>query len=45
MAIKHLKADSKIQHILEVLYQEARLIIDNVDSSDSLDKIKHELGR
>ena len=34
MAIKHLKADSKIEHILEVLDQDAGLIIDNVVSSD-----------
>ena len=44
MAIKHLKADSKIEHILEVLDQDAGLIIDNVVSSDGLEKIKHELA-
>ena len=37
MAIKHLKADSKIEHILEVLDQDAGLIIDNVVSSDGLE--------
>ena len=44
MGIKHLKADSKIEHILEVLDQDAGLIIDNVVSSDGLEKIKHELA-
>ena len=44
MGIKHLKADSKIEHILEVLDQDAGLIIDNVVSSDDLEKIKHELA-
>ena len=44
MGIKHLKADSKIEHILEVLDQDAGLIIDNVVSSDGLEKIKLELA-
>ena len=44
MAIKHLKADSKIQHILEVLYQDAGLVIDDVVSSNDLKKIKNELA-
>ena len=44
MGIKHLKADSKIEHILKVLDQDAGLIIDNVVSSDGLEKIKNELA-
>ena len=44
MGIKHLKADSKIEYILEVLDQDAGLIIDNVVSRDGLEKIKHELA-
>ena len=44
MGIKHLKADSKIEHILKVLDQDAGLIIDNVVPSDGLEKIKNELA-
>ena len=43
MGIKHLKADSKIEHILEALDQDAGLIIDNIVSSDDLENIKDKI--
>ena len=44
MGIKHFKSNSDIEHILEVLDQDAGLIIDDVLSSEDLQQINNELN-
>jgi hypothetical protein len=43
MGIKHLNSNSKIENILEVLDQDAGLIIDDVLSSEDLQQINADL--
>ena len=43
MGIKHLKSNSKIENILEVLNQDAGLIIDDILSSEDLRQINNDL--
>ena len=44
MGIRHLNADASIEEVLEIIDQDAGVIIDNVLSQNQLDKISEELN-
>ena len=44
MTIKHVNSDASIEELLEIIDQDAGVIIDNVLSQSQLDKITEELN-
>ena len=44
MGIRHLNPDVSIEEVLEIIDQDAGVIIDNVLSQNQLDKISEELN-
>ena len=44
MGIRHLNADTSIEEVMEIIDQDAGVIIDNVLNQSQLNKIKEELN-